>query len=98
MGGCSRTVERVISDSELDALRGRIEDALPAFKPLQGGKSDFCFLGKFVLMPGQKGARGAQMGGMEHDETSVPYSLLVDKYSNSSGDASILMLSMEFCS
>lgn len=28
--------------------------------------------------------------------TIVPYSLLVDKHSNTSGDASFLMLSMEF--
>src|SRR5688500_5937578 len=31
MGGCSRTVGRVISDSELDALHAHVEDALPAF-------------------------------------------------------------------
>jgi hypothetical protein len=43
------------------------KDALPALEPLQGGKPDFGFLGEFVLMPGQKGARSAQMGGMKHD-------------------------------
>ena len=43
------------------------EHALPALEPLHGGKPDFGFLGEFVLMPGQKGARGAQMGGMQHD-------------------------------
>lgn len=43
------------------------ENALSALKALDGGKPDLGFLGELLLMPGQEGTGGAQMGGMQHD-------------------------------